>query len=276
MQRSIGEKIAGFVVALGFAGFALFPLVWTLLTSFKTEPDIIRRGVHVWPSPATVHNYVAIWTQSNLPPLMWNSAVTATLTVLICCAAGTFAAYSASQCRFRGRLPVLLFFLLIRMFPAVLMVIPLFIILRNVGLLDTRFGLALAYTGFLLPIFIWMMKGFFDAVPGELEESARIDGCTRLGAMVRVILPLVYGGLLACATLRRHRGMERIPVRADADHQFGLTHLAGRVAVDGRRIPASVGRAQRRRHASALPVLVLFAIVQRAMVRGLATGAVKG
>ena len=80
----------------------------------------------------------------------------------------------------------MLFYLVIRMFPAVLIIIPLFILMRNLGLLDTRFGLALAYTTFLLPLFIWMLKGFFDAVPPELEDAARIDGCTRIGAMVRV------------------------------------------------------------------------------------------
>ncbi len=165
------EKLVASLVALGFAFFAAFPLVWALITSLKAERDIITRDIRLLPSPATLHNYVAIWTQSNLPALMWNSAVTTGLTVLICGSAGTLAAYGLSRTRFRFRHQLLLFFLVLRMFSVVLMVIPLFIILRSVGLLDTRIGLALAYTGFLLPIFIWMMKGFFDAIPQERGEA---------------------------------------------------------------------------------------------------------
>ncbi len=276
MHRSRGEKILAYVIALAFAFFAAFPVVWTFITSLKQEKDIITRSIRLLPDPATLHNYVAIWTQSNLPPLMWNSAVTSFLTVLICVGAGTLAAYSVSRYRYAGRNHMLLFFLLVRMFPLVLMVIPLFIIMRNIGLLDTRIGLALAYTGFLLPIFIWMMKGFFDAIPSELEEAARIDGCTRLGGMVRVVLPLVKGGLFACAVF--------IGIGAWNEYLFALmltTSGGSRTWPVG--LQLMVGEFQLPWGAlaaggmlSILPVLVLFALVQRSMVRGLAAGAVKG
>jgi len=228
------------------------------------------------PHPVTLANYVAIWTQSNLPTLMRNSAIVTTFTVLICLAAGTLAAYSVSRARFTGRQQVLLFLLVLRMFPVVLMVIPLFVILRGAGLLDTRIGLALAYTGFLLPIFVWMMKGFFDAIPPELEEAARIDGCTRLGAMVRVVLPLVRGGLFACAVF--------VAIGAWNEYLFALmltTSSGSRTWPVG--LQLMVGEFQLPWGAlsaggmlSIIPVLVLFAIVQRSMVRGLAAGAVKG
>src|SRR4029079_7557431 len=85
------------------------------------------------------------------------------------------------------------------MYAVVMIIIPLFILMRGIGLLDSRLGLALAYTTFLLPVFIWMMKGFFESVPNDLEDAARIDGASRLGAMIRVVLPLVLGGLVATA-----------------------------------------------------------------------------
>ena len=276
MRRRGRGAVLPYVVALGFAGFAMVPLLWALITSLKSERDIISSRLMLFPYPATLHNYAAIWTQSNLPGLMWNSAVTTFITVAICVLAGTPAAYSVSRYRYRGRDQVLLFYLVLRMFPVVLMVIPLFVIMRGLGLLDTRLGLALAYTAFLLPIYIWMLKGFFDAIPPELEEAARIDGCTRLGAMVRVILPLVQGGLWACAVFTG--------ISAWNEYLFALmltTSSGSRTWPVG--LQLMVGEFQLPWGAlsaggilSILPVLVQFSIVQRSMVRGLAAGAVKG
>lgn len=274
-QRKLAMVIP-YAIALGFAFFAAFPIVWTLITSLKLEKDIITRTISLLPNPPTLHNYVAIWTQSNLPTLMVNSAIVTGYTVLICITAGTLAAYSLSRMRFRGRHSVLLFLLVLRMFPIVLMVIPLFIILRDTELLDTKIGLALAYSGFLLPIYVWMMKGFFDAIPIELEEAARIDGCTRLGAMLRVILPLVQGGLWACAVftgigawneylfalmLTTSSGSRTWPV--------GLQLMVGEFQLPWGTLAAGG-------MLSIIPVLILFAFVQRSMVKGLASGAVKG
>jgi len=276
MQRRRGEKVVASVLAAGFAFFAAFPIVWAFITSLRFDIDIITHRTQIIPNPATLHNYVAIWTQSNLPQLMWNSAITTFFTVLICVAAGTLAAYSGARYRFRGRGPLLLFLLVLRMFPVVLMVIPLFIILRNAGLLDTRIGLALAYCGFLLPIFIWLMKGYFDAIPTDLEEAALIDGCSRLGAMVRVVLPLVRGGLGVCAVF--------IGIGAWNEYLFALmltTSSGSRTWPVGLQLMVGEfqlpwGELTAGGILSILPVLVLFAFVQRAMVRGIATGAVKG
>ncbi len=275
MRRSPLERIAVYLVALGFTLFAAFPVLWAFNISLRAERDIITNHFAL-PSPATLDNYIAIWTQSNLPALMWNSAVTTFFTVVICVIAGTMASYSLSRMQFRGRQNLLLFFLILRMFPVVLMIIPLFVIMRNAGLLDSRIGLALAYTAFLLPIFIWMMKGFFDAIPLELEEAARIDGCTRFGAMVRIVLPLVQGGLWACAVF--------IGIAAWNEYLFALmltTSSGSRTWPVG--LQLMVGEFQLPWGAltaggilSILPVLALFAIVQRSMVRGLAQGAVKG
>ncbi len=276
MQRQRGEKILAAGVAYAFAFFAAFPIVWAFITSFRADNDIELHHTQILPNPATLHNYVAIWTQSNLPELMWNSAIVTAYTVLICVGAGTLAAYSGARYRFRGRGPLLLFLLILRMFPVVLMVIPLFIILRNAGLLDTRIGLALAYCGFLLPIFIWLLKGYFDAIPHDLEEAAQIDGCSRLGAMVRVVLPLVRGGLGVCAVF--------IGIGAWNEYLFALmltTSSGSRTWPVGLQLMVGEfqlpwGELTAGGILSIIPVLVLFAFVQRAMVRGIATGAVKG
>ena len=189
-KRRLNDWIAD-GVAVFFALFSILPIVWLAITSLKTEGEIVSTTLTYLPERIQFQNYADVWTQSDFPRLMWNSLVTTGYTVLICTFGGAIAAYSFSRHRFRGKAPLMLGYMVIRMFPAVLIIIPLFLVLRNLGLLDTRLGLAMAYSSFLLPIFVWMMKCFFDAVPRDLEKAARIDGCTDAEAMVRIILPLV-------------------------------------------------------------------------------------
>ena len=147
--------------------------------------------------------------------------------------------------------------------------------MRNVGLLDSRFGLALAYTTFLLPVFIWMMKGFFEGVPADLEDAARIDGASRLGAMVHIVLPLVLSGLVATAVF--------VAISAWNEFLFALmltTSTGSRTWPVG--LHLMVGEFQLPWGAlaaggimSIIPVILLFAIVQRALVRRLTVGALK-
>ncbi len=256
--------------------FALFPVVWTFLTSLKSADDIITRDLQYIPQHVTFENYVAIWNRSGFPTLITNSAVVALLTLVTCLSIGTLAAYSLSRYRFRGRQLVLLFYLVIRMFPVVLLIIPLFIIMRNLRLLDSRFGLALAYTTFLLPLCIWMMKGFFDAIPSDLEDSARIDGCTRLGALFRITLPLARSGLIATGVfigigswneflfalmLTTSQGSRTWPV--------GLQLMIGEFQLPWGTFSAGG-------ILSIIPIIIFFAIVQRSIIRGITAGAMKG
>lgn len=275
MRRRLTD-IAIWLLGLLLALFATFPILWALLTSLKKEDAIITRVMQYIPREVTFENYVAIWTRSNFPTLLMNSIVVTTITVVICAVIGTLASYAIARFQFRGRRELMLFYLVIRMFPAVMIIIPLFILMRNLGLLDSRMGLALAYTTFLLPVFIWMMKGFFDAVPLELEDAARIDGCSRIGAMTRVILPLVVGGLVATAVF--------VAIGAWNEFLFALmmtTSTGSRTWPVG--LQLMVGEFQLPWGSlaaggiiSIVPVILLFALVQRALVRGLTAGAVKG
>lgn len=256
--------------------FALFPMVWTFLTSLKPEADIVTSNLQYLPQRMTLENYVAIWERSGFPILIRNSASVTAITLVLCLLLGTFAAYGFSRYQFRGRGQLLLLYLVIRMFPAVLLIIPLFLMLRNLGLLDTYLGLALAYTTFLLPLCVWMMKGFFDAIPVDLEDSARIDGCTRLGALFRVVLPLARSGLVATAVF--------IGIASWNEYLFALmltTSQGSRTWPVG--LQLMVGEFQLPWGAfsaggiiSIVPVIIFFAVVQQSLVRGLTAGAVKG
>ncbi len=270
------QNLVSYVLALAIVAFAGLPILWTFLTSLKPEADIITATMTYLPQRITFENYVAIWERSNFPTLLLNSAVTTTITTAICIAVGVLAAYAFARCRFTGRRELMVSYLVVRMFPAVMIIIPLFILMRNVGLLDSRLGLALAYTAFLLPVFVWMMKGFFDAVPPDLEDAARIDGATRVGAMVRVVLPLVVSGLVATAVF--------VAIGAWNEFLFALmltTSTGSRTWPVGLQLMVGEfqlpwGTLSAGGIISIAPVVILFALMQRAMVRGLTAGAVKG
>lgn len=269
-------SILTYAIIISVIIFSLFPIVWTFLTSLKIEKDIVTTTLQYIPRAITFDNYVAIWNRSGYPRLIGNSAVVATLTLIICMIIGTLAAYSFSRYRFRGRTQVLLLYLVIRMFPVVLLIVPLWIMMRRLGLLNTHFGLALAYTTFLLPIYIWMMKGFFDAIPPDLEDAARIDGCTRLSALFRIVLPLARGGLVATSVF--------IGIAAWNEYLFALMFTNSQQAQTWPvGLALMVGEFQLPWGAlsaggviSVVPVLILFAIVQQSLIRGLTAGAVKG
>ena len=275
LRASLGGWMAG-ILLWAIVAFSVFPILWSLLVSLKPEEDIVTANLQYIPRRITFENYVAIWTRSNFPILIANSAVVTAITVAICVVAGTLASYAIARFTFAGRRGLMLFYLVVRMFPAVMIIIPLFILLRGVGLLDSRLGLALAYTAFLLPVFVWMMKGFFEAVPPDLEDAARIDGATRLGAMIRVVVPLVKGGLVATAVF--------VAIGAWNEFLFALmltTSTGSRTWPVGLQLMVGEfqlpwGTLAAGGIISILPVMALFAIVQGAMVRGLTAGAVKG
>jgi len=268
--------IIAYAVIIGAFIFAVFPIVWTLLTSLKANADILTSDIQYIPLRPTLENYSTLWAQAGFPTMFLNSAIVTVLTVIVCLTIGISGAYSLSRYRFRGRGQIMLFYLVVRMFPAVLLLLPIFIALRVLRLYDTHFGLAFAYTALLSPVCIWMLKGFFDGIPPELEDAARIDGCTRAGAIVRIVLPLARPGVAATAVLvaisawneflfalmlTTSQGIRTWPVGLQlmvGEYQlpWGLLTAGGIISI--------------------APILLFFALVQRSLVRGLTLGAVKG
>jgi multiple sugar transport system permease protein len=264
------------IVVLAVVTFAIGPIVWTVLTSLKTEAEIVSREIRWLPASLTFENYATLWERSGYPQLLRNSAIVTGITVLLSLTIGTVAAYSISRYRFQGRSGLMIFYLVIRMFPFTLLLIPLFIMLRNLRLFDTHFGLALTYTTFLLPLCVWMLKGFFDGIPPDLEEASRVDGSTRLGALVRIVLPLARQGIAATTVFIAIGAWNEyvwalLLTTADGARTWpvGLQLMVGEFQMPWGVLSASG-------IISIIPIIIGFAIVQRALVSGLMAGGVKG
>jgi multiple sugar transport system permease protein len=277
VRRQRALDACTYLLAAIIVAFCICPIVWLVLTSLKLESDIVTsEGVIYLPSRLTLQHYAEVWSQTDFPTLFRNSLVTALTTIGICVLCGTPAAYALARQTFRGRRTLLLSLLVVRMFPAVMVIVPLFVIMRSLGLLDSNVGLALAYSSFLLPLFIWLVKGFFDALPPDLEDAARIDGCSRLGALVRIALPLARNGILATSV--------SVAIAAWNEFLFALmltTSAGSRTWPVG--LQLMIGEFQLPWGAlaaggvlSIIPVVLLFALVQRTMVQGLTEGATKG
>lgn len=185
---------ATLVVAL----YAL-PYVYLLLTSLKPANDVLQIPPSFFPQRLSLENFASVISNAAVPAAFANSLLTALGSTVLALVLAVPAAYGASFFHTKLSSWFLLFALVTRMVPSVSLGLPLFSLLRSSNLLDTQLGLILAHTTISLPLAIWMMAAFFESVPHELEEAARIDGCSRFGALIRVILPVVSGGIAISA-----------------------------------------------------------------------------
>jgi multiple sugar transport system permease protein len=251
----------------------LFPAVVLLLTSLKTELDAMSFPPK-WIFQPTFKNYVAIFKTSPLIGYGLNSLIVASLNTAACLVIGSLAAYGLARFQFRGSDNLAFWFLSIRMMPPVAGIIPLYIIMKNLRLLDTVWCLILTYLTFNLPFVIWLLKGFFEEIPLEIEESALIDGCSEFGVFSRIALPLVAPGLATTAILAF--------IFSWNEFLFALI-LTGTRAVT---VPVGIigfmketginwGYMTAGGVLALLPVIFFVMLVQRHLVKGLTMGAIK-
>lgn len=276
-ERVLGGPVLWVGIAL-LTAFALAPFVWVFLTSLKTRAELYATPLLYLPRTLTVANYVDAWT-SKLTPFsrffansLWVSSVTMVATTAISILAG----YALARFRFFGRQAVLLIFLATQMFPAVLLIAPLLAQWHALGLIDTYQALIYSNFSFTVPFTVWMLVGYFDSIPRELEESAMIDGCSRFGALCRVILPLAAPGVAATAIFAFVSSWSELLFAITFTSQTemrtlsaGLLFMVGQYEIQWGQLSAGV-------IISTLPVAVLFTYLQRHLIRGLAAGAVKG
>lgn len=202
VQRKQIADIATHAVLIMVCIIMLFPIFWVLSTSFKTEAEVENSNVTLVPREFTWENYTHILSgmvNQSGENLTWvwtrNSLLVALITTAIGVLLAASCAYALSRFKFRGRRGVMIAFLVTQMFPGAILIVPLYNILNDFGLLNSWPGLILAYCTVALPFSVWMLKGFFDAIPYDLEEAAIVDGCSPFGAYWRIALPLTLPGI---------------------------------------------------------------------------------
>ena len=258
-----------------FLLFLLFPFYWTFVTSLKSSAELHSTTVVYWPANPTFQAYSYLFEQYNFLHPMKNSLIVAVITTLVSLTVSTLAAYAFSRFRFKGRKPLMVLFLTNNMFPTVLLLIPLYTIMRRMGLLYTPWSLVLSYTTFTIPFSVWLLNGYMNDLPLSMEEAALVDGANRATAFVRIILPVLLPCLLATgvytfmqswneytfAVLFTNEKSRTIPV--------ALKNLVGQLGVQWELITAGG-------IITVIPVCVMFFFAQKRLVAGLTAGAVKG
>jgi len=264
------------IAALIVAANGFLPVLWILFTSLKTESELMRYPITWWPQDPTIANYLRAFADQPLPLFMWNSLVVATLSTVICVVVSALAAYALTRLRLPYRDLILQSILAIAMFPLIALMVPLFQTMRGLGLLNTHLALILPYVVLSMPVCTLVMASFFQDIPADLENAAMIDGCTRIGALWRVVIPLAGPGVFTAAilafvnawdefllalTLNSRQTMRTLPV--------GITLYQGEFAFPWPIISAAL-------IVAIVPIAILIAVFQERVVGGLSSGGVKG
>lgn len=253
---------------------ALTPYLWMLLTSFKSRTDALS-DTPTWLFDPTLEHYPEVFVRKQYLPLVWNSVIIALGSTLLSLVVGVPAAYVFARQRFGGKEDLFFFFLTTRMAPAISIVVPMFLLFNRLGLTDTRMAVILAHSTFNLSLVVWMMRGFFADLPPEIDEAAQLDGHSRAGAFVRVLLPLAAPGVAATAVLCFILSWNEFL------YAFILAAFESRTLTVG--IPGLVtphgtlwGQVAAVAVVATIPIIIFTALVHRHLVRGLTFGAIKG
>lgn len=270
-----GRTIRIWVGALACLAF-LFPIIWMVLTSFKQQTDIFTSPPTFIFAPTLIH-YLEGIRPAEVPHRLLNTVIVAVGSGLLSVVAGAMAGYALARIKIRGAGTIGVLMLLSRGVPPVALAVPMFLVARKLGLTDKHITLILAYCTFLIPYVMWLMRGFFLALPKELEEAAMIDGCSRLGAFFRIIVPISLPALLSTliasmilaweellfALVLTNRNASTIPIAMAGIAQdtvnganWGALTAVGTITV--------------------VPVVVFALLVQKWLIQGMADGATKG
>ena len=274
--RKLYAAVATYGVLLFALGVILFPIFWMFMSSFKGQTELFARDMTLTPVVWTWENYYNVWFKTPFPRYFWNSFYIASVTTVITVGFAIYAAYAIARIRFRGRFLIGIILLSTQMFPHVTLVLPLFLIIRNLGLFDTHAALIIANVAFALPFAVWMLRGFFVSIPEELEDAAAIDGAGLMTTLHKIIVPLAGPGIAAIAmftfirswneflfalVLLQSQSLRTLPLGL-ASFQEEYTYRWDLMMAGGAIV--------------SLPVLFFFLLMQRFIVQGLLGGALKG
>jgi multiple sugar transport system permease protein len=275
-KRSISQ-LALYVVIIVLAAVLLFPIYWMFVTSTSTSGKVLSYPPTLVPKLSTLNfsSYVRVIKERPFARWFGTSLFVATLTTAVAMVISVLAGYSLSRFKVPGSTLIGYMLLVCRMLPAALFVIPLYVLFRGVGLLDNPLALVISNTTFIVPFGVWMMKGFFDSIPTELEEAAQVDGCSIIGAIVRVVLPLAAPGLAAsimyCAILSWSEFLFAQTFMSGSEKwtiTVGVASFVGEHLISWNDLMAAA-------LLSVVPIMIIFGFLEKYLIQGLTAGAVK-
>jgi multiple sugar transport system permease protein len=276
MTRLPGRKRMVWLAALLVAANGFFPALWILLTSFKTESELMRIPITVWPAAPTLDNYVRVFVDQPILTFLWNSFAVATLSTMLCVTVSACAAYALVRLRVPAPNLILSVLLAVAMFPLISLMVPLFQTMRALSLLNTWPALILPYAVLSMPVCTLVLISFFQDIPKDLENAAMIDGCTRLGSLWHVVIPLTAPGVFTAGILAFVNAWDEFllaltlsPRVASRTLPVGITLYQGEFSFPWPIISAALVVA-------IVPISILIAVFQDRVVGGLTQGAVKG
>jgi multiple sugar transport system permease protein len=262
---------AGIVLLNGF-----FPAVWILFTSLKTEVELFRKPITYFPQDPTFANYVKAFTEQPLLSFVKNSFIVAALSTVLTLIVSAFAAYAIARLNLKRKQLILTIIIASSMFPLITLLVPIFETMRALGWLNTYIALVLPYTVLSLPVCTLVLVSFFQSIPKDLENAAMIDGCTRLGAMWRVVVPLAAPGVFTAGILAFVNAWDEfllaLSLNANAKMRtlpVGITLYQGEYTFPWPIISAALIIA-------IVPIAVLIVVFQERVVSGLTSGGLKG
>jgi multiple sugar transport system permease protein len=279
MRESVGFKTFRVIALVLLAGFVILPL-WVMITTSAKPLVDVQGGFTWWPQHFTLQPFVDIWKTVPLASYFVNSLIVSVIAAVISVIIAIFASYAVSRWRFRGRTVFTTSVLATQMFPGVLFLLPLFLIFVNINntfgiqLVGTRVGLIITYLTFTLPFAIWMLSGYFDNIPQELDEAAKVDGASAIGTLIRVILPVARPGVIAVLVYSFMTAWGEVlfasvlTTQANRTLAVGLGEYSTEVNVYWNQIMAAS-------LVVSIPVVIGFLLLQRNFVAGLSAGAVK-
>ena len=271
LERSIQIFIIVFTL-----GVSIFPIVWLIMTSIRPIVEITSSELMLFPQKFTLSNYETVFEYYHFSDYVLNSIIISVSVVITNIIIGAPAGYVLARYSFTGEGIIFIIIIFMRMVPMVAVVVPMFIIFSNLGLLDTKASLIIAHTAFKLPVTIWLLRGFFADIPRELEDSARVDGCSTIGALVRIAMPLVKPGIAASSVLAFMYTWNDFIVTLVLSNTLESEMIALGLSKFLQEFGVAWGPLTAAGTLMFIPTLLFVFVAERYLVRGLTLGAIKG